>query len=287
MKPPKFQYEAPSSLKEALGRMAELGDTAKFLAGGQSLVPAMNMRLATPEYLIDLGRIEALRGIRELPDGGVQAGALTTHAAFERSELLQRRMPLIPAVMRFVAHAQIRNRGTIGGSLAHADPAAEWQAVCIALDATVVVTSAQGQRRVKAADFTQGVYTTDLQPGELIEAVEFPAWPAQRRWGFEEVSRRLGDFAITGALCTLELDAGGLCKQARCVVFAASPKPVVIEAASALLNGRIVTDEAIAAVALAARAAVEPMSDHHASAEYRLELVETLTARVLRQALSS
>lgn len=287
MKPPKFQYEAPSSLKEALGRMAELGDAAKFLAGGQSLVPAMNMRLATPEYLIDLGRIEALRGIRELPDGGVQAGALTTHAAFERSELLQRRMPLIPAVMRFVAHAQIRNRGTIGGSLAHADPAAEWQAVCIALDATVVVASAQGQRRVKAADFTQGVYTTDLQPGELIEAVEFPAWPAQRRWGFEEVSRRLGDFAITGALCTLELDAGSLCKQARCVVFAASPKPVVIEAASALLNGRIVTDEAITAVALAARAAVEPMSDHHASAEYRLELVETLTARVLRQALSS
>lgn len=287
MKPPRFQYEAPSTLDEALSRMAELGDAAKVIAGGQSLMPAMNMRLATPEVLIDLRRIETLRGIRELPNGAIQAGALTPHAAFERSELLQRRMPLIPEVMRFVAHPQIRNRGTIGGSLAHADPAAEWQAVCIALEATIVVASAQGRRRVKAVDFTQDVYTTDLQPGELIEAVEFPAWPSQRRWGFEEVSRRLGDFAITGAICTLDLDAGSRCTEARCVVFAATSRPLVVEAARALLVGRVVTDNAIEAVAQSARDAVEPMSDHHASAEYRLELVETLVARVLRQALSS
>lgn len=287
MKPPRFQYEAPSTLDEALRRLADLGDSAKVIAGGQSLVPAMNMRLATPEVLIDLGRIESLRGIRELPDGGIQAGAMTPHAAFERSELLQRRMPLIPEVMRFVAHAQIRNRGTIGGSLAHADPAAEWQAVCIALNATVVIASPQGRRRVKAVDFTQDVYTTDLQPGELIEAVEFPAWPSQRRWGFEEVSRRRGDFAITGALCTLDLDAGSRCTQARCVVFAATSRPLVIEAAPGLLVGRVVTDAAIEAVADAARAAVDPMSDHHASGEYRLELVQTLMARVLRQALAS
>jgi CO/xanthine dehydrogenase FAD-binding subunit len=287
MKPPRFQYEAPSTLDEALRRMADLGDSAKVIAGGQSLVPAMNMRLATPEVLIDLRRIESLRGIHEMPDGGIEAGAMTPHAAFERSDVLKRRMPLIPEVMRFVAHAQIRTRGTIGGSLAHADPAAEWQAVCIALDATVVVASTQGRRRVKAVDFTQDVYTTDLRPGELIEAVEFPGWPSQRRWGFEEVSRRLGDFAITGALCTLDLDAGSRCTQARCVVFAATSRPQVIEAAPALLVGRVVTDADIEAVAAAARAAVEPMSDHHASAEYRQELVQTLVARVLRQALAS
>src|SRR5690606_5868549 len=175
MKPPRFQYEAPSTLDEALRRLAALGDSAKVIAGGQSLMPAMNMRLATPEVLVDLRRLDALRGIRELPSGATEIGALTTHASCERSELLQRRLPLIPAVMRFVAHPQIRNRGTIGGSLAHADPAAEWQAVCIALDATIVVASADGQRRVKAVDFTQDVYTTDLQPGELITAVEFPA----------------------------------------------------------------------------------------------------------------
>ncbi len=287
MKPPRFQYEAPSTLDEALRRMAELGDSAKVIAGGQSLMPAMNMRLATPEVLIDLRRLDTLRGIRELPGGAIQAGALTPHATFERSELLQRRMPLIPAVMRFVAHPQIRNRGTLGGSLAHADPAAEWQAVCIALEATIVVASTQGERRVKAVDFTQDVYTTDLQPGELIVAVEFPAWPSERRWGFEEVSRRMGDFAMTGAICTLNLDAGGRCTQARCVVFAATARPMVIDAAPGLLIGRVVTDNAIDAVADAARDAVEPMSDHHASAEYRKELVHTLVGRVLRQALSS
>lgn len=287
MKPPRFHYEAPSTLDEALRRLAKLGDSAKVIAGGQSLMPAMNMRLATPEVLIDLRRLDALRGIRELPHGAIHAGALTPHATFERSELLQRRMPLIPAVMRFVAHPQIRNRGTIGGSLAHADPAAEWQAVCIALEATIVVASAQGERRVKAVDFTQDVYTTDLQPGELIVAVEFPAWPPERRWGFEEVSRRMGDFAMTGAICTLDLDAGGRCTQARCVVFAATARPKVIDAAPGLLVGRVVTDNAIQAVAEAARDAVDPMSDHHASAEYRKELVHTLMARVLRRALSS
>ena len=287
MKPPRFQYEAPSTLDEALRRLAAWGDSAKVIAGGQSLMPAMNMRLATPEVLVDLRRLDALRGIRELPSGATEIGALTTHASCERSELLQRRLPLIPAVMRFVAHPQIRNRGTIGGSLAHADPAAEWQAVCIALDATIVVASADGQRRVKAVDFTQDVYTTDLQPGELITAVEFPAWPAQRRWGFEEVSRRMGDFAITGAIGTLDLDAGSRCTQARCVVFAAASRPLVIESAASLLIGRVIDDAAIEAAAQAARAAIEPMSDHHASAEYRQELVQTLVARVLRQALAS
>lgn len=287
MKPPRFQYEAPLTLDEALSRMAELGDRAKVIAGGQSLMPAMNMRLAAPEVLVDLRRLEALRGIRELPDGSIEAGALTTHATFERSELLLRRMPLIPAVMRFVAHPQIRNRGTIGGSLAHADPAAEWQAVCIALEATIVVASSQGRRRIKAVDFTQDVYATDLQTGELIVAVEFPAWPSTRRWGFEEVSRRMGDFAMTGAICTLDVDAGGRCTQARCVVFAATACPVVVDAAPGLLVGRVVNDMAIGAVADAARDAVQPMSDHHASAEYRKELVHALTSRVLRKALSS
>ena len=283
MKPPRFDYEAPTDLQQALQRLAQLGEDARPLAGGQSLVPAMNLRLANPGRLIDLGRIAQLRGIRSLPDGRIVAGAMSRHADFERSELLRARLPLVPTVMARVAHPPIRNRGTIGGSLAHADPAAEWPALCLLLDATIVVASATGERRIRAGDFSLGVYTTALKPGELVREVEFPAWPVHRRWGFEEVSRRVGDFAITGAMCTLDLDAQQRCTAVRCVVFAATAKPVVLEAAAHLV-GRSVTDTAIAEVARAARAAIHPLGDHHASPEYRLELAEELTARVLRQA---
>lgn len=284
MKPPRFDYEAPVDLQRALQRLADLGDEARPLAGGQSLVPAMNLRLASPGRLVDLRRIESLRGIRALPDGGVAAGAMTRHADFERSELLRERMPLVPAVMARVAHPQIRNRGTIGGSLAHADPAAEWPALCMVLDATLVAAHAGGERRIRAQDFPQGVYTTALEPGELIREVQFPAWPAGRRWGFEEVSRRLGDFAITGAMAVLDFDAQQRCTAARLVVFAAAEKPVLVDAAA--LVGRPVTEDAIAQVARAAREAISPLSDHHASGDYRLELAEVLAARVLKQATS-
>ncbi|MEN9889421.1 MAG: hypothetical protein RL559_1458 [Pseudomonadota bacterium] len=286
MKPPRFEYEAPLTLQEALQRLAEFGEDARALAGGQSLVPAMNLRLANPGRLIDLGRIPALRGLEVRPDGSVVAGAMTRHADFERSLLLRESMPLIPAVMTRVAHQQVRNRGTIGGSLAHADPAAEWSALCLLLDASIVVASREGERRIRSADFSQGVYSTALAPAELITRIKFPAWPKKRRWGFDEVSRRLGDFAITGAMCWFDLDAQQRCEAARLVVFAAAEKPVLIEAAQQLL-GQPLTAQTVAPVAEAAVQAISPLSDQHASADYRRQLVRVLTARVLQQAAGS
>ncbi|WP_151447085.1 FAD binding domain-containing protein [Lacisediminimonas profundi] len=284
MKPPRFQYEAPTSLEQALSRLAELGPDARLLAGGQSLVPAMNLRLANPAHVIDLRLLTDLQEIEQLADGTIRAGAMTRHVDFERSELLAECMPLVPAVMRKVAHPQIRHRGTIGGSLAHADPAAEWPALAMALDASIVLQSTQGQRRLKAEDFFRQVYSTALQPDEMIVAVEFPAWPPGRGWGFEEVSRRTGDFAMAGVICTLDLDQQRRCIGAQCIIFAASDKPFMLDAASDLLAGQQPGEDLIAQVARAARAAVSPLGDHHASSEYRLELVEVLTARALKQA---
>lgn len=269
MKPPRFDYEAPLTLPEALQRLSQCGEDVRALAGGQSLVPAMNLRLANPARLIDLNRITGLRGMELLPDGRLLAGAMTRHADFERSTQLRERMPLIPVVMARVAHPQVRNRGTIGGSLAHADPAAEWPALCMVLGATIVAASPQGERRIRAEDFPQGVYSTALAPAELITRIEFPAWPAGRRWGFEEVSRRQGDFAITGAMCWLDLDAQQRCTALRVVVFAAADQPVLIDAAQSLL-GQPLTAQTLAPVAAAAAQAISPLSDQHASADYRL-----------------
>ena len=282
MKPPRFTYEAPSRLDEVLARLAQHGEGARPLAGGQSLVPAMNLRLANPGHLIDLNRVRELRGIQVLPDGRIRVGAMTRHAELERSELLRECIPLIPAAMRYVAHEAIRQRGTIGGSLAHADPAAEWSGLCWLLDATLELASEGGTRRLSAVQFTQGVYSTALEPGELITAIEFPAWPQQRRWAFDEVSRRRGDFAIAGAMCTLDLDPEGICQHARCVVFAASEAPCLLDTQALL--GRALTIQAVERFAREAACTLSCLNDQHASADYRLELAETLTARVLRRA---
>jgi aerobic carbon-monoxide dehydrogenase medium subunit len=282
MKPPRFTYEAPTRLQEVLEQLARHGDGARPLAGGQSLVPAMNLRLANPGHLIDLNRVPELRGIQALPDGRIRAGAMTRHTDFEHSELLRERIPLIPAVMRFVAHEAIRQRGTIGGSLAHADPAAEWAGLCWLLDATIELSSEKGTRRVPAVQFTTGVYSTGLQTGELITAVEFPAWPAQRRWAFDEISRRRGDFAITGVMCTLDLDPQGLCERARCILFAASETPCLLNTDA--LAGRALTMQGVEQFAREAARNFSFLHDRHASAEYRQELAQTLTARALARA---
>ncbi|MFN2645090.1 MAG: xanthine dehydrogenase family protein subunit M, partial [Burkholderiales bacterium] len=191
MKPAAFAYRAPASVEEALA-LLEANAGAKLLAGGQSLVPVLNFRLASPPVLIDLNRIAALAGIREEPDGTLAIGAMTRHRAVERSALVRRANPLLAAAMPYIAHAQIRNRGTLGGSLAHADPAAELPAVCLACDAELVIQSRHGARRVAAKDFFTGFFTTALGPAEVLVAIRFPAWPAERRAGFAEVSRRHG-----------------------------------------------------------------------------------------------
>ncbi|MEL3891980.1 xanthine dehydrogenase family protein subunit M [Ferrovibrio sp. MS7] len=285
MKPSRFEYTAPTSLGAALQALQDGGDDARVIAGGQSLIPMMNFRLAAPEKLIDLRRVQELTGISQIEGGLIRIGAMTRHRAVETSDFLLQHLPLLPAAMAHVAHVPIRNRGTIGGSLAHADPAAEWPALCLALDATMVVAGPSGERLVPAADFAQGVLTTALEPGEILKEILFPAWPAGRNWGFTEIARRRGDFAIVGVACIVDRDAAGIVAAARIVVFGASDTPVLsLEAAEAITGKRL--DAALARGAgRAASAAIEPRSDLHASADYRSQLIEVLVGRALQQVL--
>jgi CO/xanthine dehydrogenase FAD-binding subunit len=284
--PARFEYLAPSTVQDALQMLQQHGDGARLLAGGQSLVPAMNLRLANPAYLIDLNRIPALAALVQNPDGSITAGAMTRHRSFEKSELVQRALPLVHAAMPWIAHTQIRNRGTIGGSLAHGDPAAEWPALCLLLDCRMLVAGPAGEREIAVADFSRGVYETALEPGEILTAIRFPAWPAGRRWGFSEIARRHGDFALAGAACTLDIDDAGVCRAARLVVFGAADRPLLMEAAAATLVGSVPGLPLAAQVADAVRNAVTARADLHASAEYRRDLVGVMTRRALEQALA-
>jgi CO/xanthine dehydrogenase FAD-binding subunit len=283
VKPAAFAYRAPASVEEALALLAENAD-AKLLAGGQSLVPVLNFRLAAPALLIDLNRIGALAGMREEADGTLVIGAMTRHRAIEKSELVRRVNPLLALAMPYIAHAQIRNRGTIGGSVAHADPAAELPAVCIASDAEMVIQHERGTRRVGAPDFFTGFFSTALEPSEVLVSIRFPAWPAQRRSGFAELSRRHGDFAIVGVALTVDLDHGR-CQRARIALFGAEDAPRLVNT-DALLQ-RPLDARAISEAARSIAATAKPRSDHHASAEYRRELIEVLTRRALEQAIGT
>ena len=270
MKPAAFDYRAPRSIEEALSLLqAHAGQGAKLLAGGQSLVPVMNFRLAAPSLLIDLNRIPALAGIRAEGDGALRIGAMTRNRDIERSELVRTRNPLLHAAMPYIAHAQIRNRGTLGGSLAHADPAAELPAVCVACEAELTIVGPHGERVVRAAEFFRGLFTTALEPDELLSEVRFPAWPAGRRFDFQEVSRRHGDFAIVGAAVLYDAPA------ARVVVFGAEDAPRLF-----VLSGKTPAE-----AARAAAKEIAPRSDHHARADYRRELVEVLTRRALEKVM--
>jgi len=286
VKPCAFDYAAPATITEAARLLDTHADGAKLIAGGQSLAPALNFRLASPRLLIDLNRIPALSGIVRRDDGSWRAGAMTRHRAFERSTLVAGLAPLVHAVMPSIAHVQIRNRGTIGGSLAHADPAAEWPALCLACEAELTLTSVDGSRDLPADSFSRGVFSTALMPNEILSAIRFPAWPATRRWGFQEIARRHGDFALAGVMCTVDLDDTRRCAAARIVVFGVADKPTLVPEASAVLTGRL-PDLALAREAgRIARARIVPRGDLHASAAYRAELVDVLTRRALVQAFA-
>lgn len=285
MKPPVFEYLRPATLEAAVQALATRRDQAKLLAGGQSLVPVLNLRLAAPDLLIDLNAIAALRELSHERDGSLRVGAMTRHRTMERDAGVARSHPLIPAVVSHIAHVQIRNRGTIGGSLCHADPAAEWPAVCLACEAEMTLAGPSGQRVVPASEFSLGVYTTALEPDEILAQIRFPAWPAGRRWGFLEVSRRRGDFAIVGVIALLDFDRAEVCTKARIVVFGAADVATTAARAAASLAGGRVDAASIKAAAALARGEIETRSDHHASADYRADLVETLVARALRQAM--
>jgi len=286
VKPPAFEYYRPAGLDQALALLAEHPD-AKPLAGGQSLIPAMNFRLAAPAALVDLNGIAELSGITRRPDGGIRIGAMTRHRAVETSDLVQELAPLLAETMPFIAHPQIRNRGTVGGSLAHADPAAELPAVMVALRAELVLRGPGGERRVSAEAFFTGLFATALEPGELLVAVELPPMPARAGWAFEEMARRHGDYALVGVAVLLAVDQAGRCEQARITLLSVGEGPVPAAQATAKLSGRMPDEDVIGQAADAAGGDdIDPPSDIHASAAFRRQLARVLTRRALTRAVA-
>lgn len=286
MKPAAFEYYRPRTLDEALLLLTEHGSEAKPLAGGQSLIPAMNFRLATPSVLVDLNAIDHLSHITEHA-GGLRIGGMTRQRALERSAAVARHAPLVAATMPFVAHAAIRTRGTLGGSLAHADPAAELPAVMLALDARFTLQQQVGSRSVSASEFFVGLFTTAIEPGELLVEVDVPSLPPGSGVAFQEISRRHGDFALAGAAAMVSLDDSGRCTRARVALLSLGDRPVVAEHVSTTLVGHTPSPEAIRAAAdAAAEHDIDPTSDLHASSAYRRQLAAVLTRRVLERAFA-
>lgn len=285
MKPAPFRYFAPTTLQEALSLLAEHGYDAKPLAGGQSLVPTMNFRLAQPGVLVDLNNIPELAYIRRGEDGSLRIGAMTRHSTVEFDPLVARHAPLLHETMPYIAHRQIRNRGTIGGSLAHADPAAELPAVALALDVRLRVRSLTGERWVAAGDFYLGLFTADLAPEELLVEISIPPMPPRSGWAFGEVARRPGDYALVGVAALVSLDRAGRCQQARLALLSVGEGPVAARQAVALLQGQQLTPALIAEAAdVAANLDIDPPADIHASAAYRRQLARTLVRRTLTKA---
>lgn len=286
MKPAPFRYHRPASVDEALSVLAEEGYGAKPLAGGQSLIPAMNFRLAQPAVLVDIGNLDELRGIRDASGGGLIIGSMTRQAEVERSGLVRERAPLIAEMMPWIAHAQIRNRGTIGGSLAHADPASELPAAILAVDASLRIRGPSGERLVAAGEFYTGLFTTALAPDELLTAIEIPALPERTGCAFEEFARRHGDFALVGVCAVLTLGAAdGIVSRAAITLLSVGDGPVRASVAEEALVGNAPTVDVIRAAAEAAATRdIDPPADIHASAAYRRQLARVLTTRALTTA---
>lgn len=279
MKPAAFRYHRPATLDDALALLAEHGDAAKAIAGGQSLVPMMNLRLALPAELVDLGDLAGLDAIREV-DGALEIGALTRHQAVADDELVRRRCPLLAEAASGIGHYAIRQRGTLGGSLAHADPAAQLPLIAVTLGAEIVVASQRGRRTLAAADFFVSVMTTVLEPDELIVAVRFPVVAALEGQAMRLFNRRISDYAIVSVAASLQLRAGRV-ERLRLGVGAVEPVPVLLDDLGARQQGRAADSAWVAEVAAAARTAIQPEDDERTPALYRRELTETLVARAL------
>ena len=283
MKPPLFEYHDPGSIDEALALLAEHGGEAKVLAGGQSLVPLLNFRLARPERLVDVNGLNELAYLRT-DDGVLRIGALTRHAALERSKEAAARVPLLGEAVALVGHVQIRNRGTVGGSVAHADPAAELPVAFSALDARYRVRSTRGERVVGSDEMFITHLTTSLEPDELLTEIEVPVPPARTGFAFVEFARRHGDFALGGAAVLVTLDDAGVCTRARIALLAAAPTPVRARETEEWLTGLRLDPPAMGEAAARAVAGIHPTSDIHGGTEYRRALVEALVRRALAQA---
>ncbi len=282
MKPPAFQYLRPKSLSEAIDMLANAGEDAKLLAGGQSLVPMLNFRLLKPTALVDINRLSELDFITE-DEGGLRIGALTRHRVTQTSSIIAKRFPILTEAMKHVAHLAIRNRGTIGGSISHADPAAELPLLMTLLNARIKLASKSGTRELSPSEFFLGALTTALEEGEILTQVELPYLPNNTFWGFEEFAQRSGDFAIVAAAVTLTINAGN-CEECRIAVLG-SETPIRIPDAEKMLVGPSPSAEVIVAAADLASEAAEWNTDLHASSEFRKQLVRTLVARALKAAL--
>lgn len=291
MKPVDFDLHQPAALGQALDLLAAYGDEAKVLAGGQSLVPLLNFRLARPEHVIDIGRIGGLDGVHAAGPAGPDAhaegplvaiGTMVRQSHAERSALIAARCPLLASALPWIAHPPVRTRGTIGGSLAHADPAAELPAVAVALGATFIAARAGGTRAIGADRFYQGYLTTALAPEELLTEIRFPAAAPRTGAAFTEVARRRGDFALVGCAAQVTLEGGGIA-DARICLSGVAAVPVRCAVAEDLLRGQPL-EAALAAAAEAAAAGLNPPADLHASAEYRRHLATVLVRRTLTQA---
>ena len=279
MKPAPFDYVRASTVDEAVAALAASNGEAKVLAGGQSLVPMLNFRIVDTPIFVDINGIQDLDRIEETTDGGLRIGALARHFALETSDLVKDRFPVLHEAMKHVAHLAIRNRGTIGGSLSHADPAAELPTMAVLLDAKIITARASGGREIAAADFFVAPLTTTLEPDEIIVAVELPGLAPGTGWEFEEFVQRRGDFAVAGVSAIVSMD-GESVTESRIALMGLHDTPVRAHAAEAAL-----LDDGIDAAAAAARLDAEPMNDLHGSADYRRHLAEVLTRRVLTAAM--
>jgi carbon-monoxide dehydrogenase medium subunit len=284
MKPPPFEYFAPETVADATELLQRYDGEARVLAGGQSLVPLLNMRLARPAALVDLNRTTGLDYIRE-SDGALVVGAMTRQRSVERSEAVERVQPLVAAATAHIGHPQIRNRGTVGGSLSHAHPASELQAAAVALDARFTLTGPRGQRRLTADSFFLTYLTTAVEPDEILTEVAWPALPDGAGWSFQEVTRRHGDFALAGVAVVVVPDRAGRCAEARIALFGVAPTAVRARSAERALAGAALEQRAIEEVGRTAATDIDtPPSDVHASADYRRHLVGVLTRRALVEA---
>lgn len=281
-----FEYLAPATLEEALALLSQHGEDAKLLAGGHSLIPMMKLRLAQPLVLIDLGKIAQLDYIRE-GEGTVDIGGMTTHYSLESSDLLRRKCPLLPAAAGHIGDVQVRNKGTIGGSLAHADPAADLPPALLAAGGRLKLAGPQGERTVTAGEFFVDLMTTALRPQEILTEIQVPTIGPRTGAAYLKVRQKASGFAIVGVAAQISTDERGACREAAVGITGVSPVPYRASRVEGMLKGRSLDDEAIREAASLAAEDREPLSDIHASSEYRRHLAQVMTRRAIQEALQS
>jgi aerobic carbon-monoxide dehydrogenase medium subunit len=284
LKPAPFEYVAPESVEEALAALQQNNPDGKILAGGQSLLPLLNLRLTKPKLLVDLNGISGLDGIREMPEG-LAIGAMTRQSKLEHSLLVRQRCPLLAEAIRYIGHVAIRHRGTIGGSLAHADPAAELPALALALDAKFAIAGRGADRVISAEEFFLDFLTTALAPDEILRQIVFPIIRPSSGYALEEIARRHGDFAIAGVVVIVDLDDAGKIAEARVALFGLAPTPVRARQAERALVGRELDDRAMLDAAVLLEEVLEPPGDIRASSAYRKHAAAVLLSRALKRAV--